>query len=236
MGMSLACAQVDDSDAGNATNVIGESNGESTAVNLDDETGFVAMFDGETLAGWRRINGEATYRVEDDCIVGDVGDGTPINTFLRTEAIYRDFEFRVDVKMDVPGNSGIQFRSQQGEPSDRIPDGRVFGYQNELDQRLDRRWTGGIYEEGRRGWLHPLEGDAFAEARAAFDIEDWNTIVIRAEGRHLRTWVNGVPCSDFVDEADEFLSEGFFALQVHSGAQGVIRWRNPRILVLNPQD
>lgn len=183
-----------------------------------DETGFEPLFNGETLEGWHKEGGEATYAVEDGCIVGRVGPGP--NTFLCTDETFSDFIFKAEVKLDVPGNSGIQFRSHVRD------NGRVYGYQCEIDPS-SRAWSGGIYDEGRRGWLYPLEGHE--EARKAFKLDDWNEYVIKAKGNRLQTWVNGVPCADYVDTGDEADSEGFIALQVHSGKQGQIRWRNLRI-------
>jgi len=184
------------------------------------EKGFVPLFDGRTLEGWKKAGGGATYRVDDGSIVGEVGPGP--NTFLCTEKTYRDFILKLEVKLDVPGNSGIQFRSHQREG-----DGRVYGYQCEIDPSA-RAWSGGIYDEGRRGWLYPLENDE--KARKAFKLDGWNEYVIEAVGPSLKTWVNGVPCATLADDAD---AEGFIALQVHSGKQGRIRWRNIRIKVLN---
>lgn len=176
---------------------------------------FVMLFDGTSLDGWHKVGGQATYRVEDGCIVGVVGPGP--NTFLRTDATYSDFELRVDLRLDVKGNSGIQFRSHQKES------GQVYGYQCEIDPS-DRSWSGGVYDEGRRGWIASLEHDVVA--RSAFRVDDWNEYVIRAVGSHIQTWVNGVPCTDFTDDAD---AEGFIALQVHSGNAGQIRWKNIRL-------
>jgi len=180
----------------------------------------LVLFDGQTLDGWRKVGGGATYRVEDGTIVGEVGPGP--NTFLRTERTFADFALMLEVKLDVPGNSGIQFRSHQRD-GDGDGDGVVYGYQAEIDPS-PRSWSGGIYDESRRGWLAPLEGDE--AARAAFRVDGWNEYVIRAVGDHLQTWVNGVPCADLVDDAD---AEGFIALQVHGGERGRIRWRNIRI-------
>ena len=90
----------------------------------------------------------------------------------------------------------------------------------------DRSWSGGIYDEGRRGWLAPLKGVEKAAARAAFRRQGWNEYVIRAVGNRLQTWVNGVPCALLLDDAD---ADGLLALQVHSGAKGKIRWRNIRV-------
>ncbi len=182
----------------------------------DGEAGFVSLFDGTSLEGWQKVGGGATYKVEGDTIVGEVGPGN--NTFLRTEADYDDFILKLDVKLDVPGNSGIQFRSHQREK-----DGRVFGYQCEIDPS-PRAWTAGIYDESRRGWLFPLTNHP--EAQKAFRINDWNAFVIKARGPLIKTSVNGIPCADLIDTAD---LEGFIALQVHSGKEGRIRWKNIRL-------
>lgn len=96
-------------------------------------------------------------------------------------------------------------------------------YQCEIDPS-PRAWTAGVYDEGRRGWLFPLTG--LAEAQKAFKPADWNEFTIQAIGPNIKTWLNGVPCADLVDTAD---LEGFIALQVHSGKEGQIRWRNLRI-------
>lgn len=187
-----------------------------------DAEGFIPLFDGKTIAGWRKAGGGATYWVEDGCIVGKVGPGS--NTFLCTEKEFGDFILKVEAKFDVPGNSGIQIRSHQR------PDGRVYGYQCEIDPS-DRAWSGGIYDEARRGWLAKLDNNE--EARKAFKRDDWNEFTIQAEGRRIRTWINGVPCVDFTDEGDQADLTGFIALQVHAGKQGQIRWRNIRIKILD---
>lgn len=182
-----------------------------------DDTGFVPLFDGKSLDGWKKVGGGATYEIDGDTIVGRVGPGP--NTFLRTEKTYGDFVFKCEVKLEVPGNSGIQVRSHQ-QPG---PNGRVFGYQCEIDPS-QRRWTGGIYDEGRRGWLFPLQG--LPAAQQAYQAGEWNQFVVECRGPSIRTTVNGVPCADLLDAMD---LEGFIALQVHSGKEGVIRWRNIQI-------
>lgn len=191
------------------------------------DEGFKTIFDGRTLDGWRRADGKASgkmeFKVDDGAIVGTCVPGET-NGFLCTEKTYRDFIFTCDVKFDVPGNSGIQFRSRQREQ-----DGRVYGYQCEIDQG-ERRYSGGIYDEARRAWLFPLWGEAYAEARKAFKHGEWNRFTIKARGRRLQTWVNGVPCADYTDtDPEHFTPEGFIALQVHGGKEGQIRWRNLRI-------
>ena len=183
-----------------------------------------SLFNGEDLKGWTKRGGEATFKVEDGCIVGTHGPGA--NTFLCTTRSYEDFELELEFKWDRPGNSGIQFRSHL-----RPEDGVVEGYQCELDPS-DRGWTCGIYYEGPRGWLAPL--DQSPQARAARRLNDWNEIRIRAKGAHLQTWLNGVPCADLLDRQGD--RSGFIALQVHSGGTGVMRWRNITLRRLSASD
>ncbi|MDO4558626.1 MAG: DUF1080 domain-containing protein, partial [Planctomycetia bacterium] len=81
-----------------------------TAMAQDNEDGFVSLFDGETLNGWTKKGGPATYRVEDGCIVGERQPGAT-NTFLCTEKEFGNFILKLDFRVEIPGNSGVQFRS-----------------------------------------------------------------------------------------------------------------------------
>ena len=195
------------------------------------DKGFTPLLNGKDLTGWTRVQGTAEYKVEGDAIVGVCNPKDKANTFLRTDKTYADFVLACEVKVEMPGNSGIQFRSQEPSGEQKT----VFGYQCEIDHRPDRRWTGGIYEEGRRGWLYPLADAAKkthperAFAGQAYKFGEWNTLVIQAKGNRLQTWVNGVAVADVTDTAPEALASGFIGLQVHAGPQGTIRWKNPRI-------
>lgn len=194
------------------------------------EQEFKPLFNGKDLDGWEVVGGDAAFSVVDGEIVG-VCKNTTKNTFLRTKKRYDDFEFRCQFKWDTPGNSGIQYRSHQRPSSDEREPGRVYGYQFELDSSA-RAWSGGLYEEGRRGWIINLEGDdeQNTQKRAAVKLDDWNDVVIECKGNRIRTWLNGVNIVNYKDEDPGWaLTEGFFALQVHSGGSGQFRWRNLRI-------
>lgn len=180
------------------------------------------LFNGQDLSGWRQLNGTAPFVVEGDAIVGTTVTGSP-NSFLATEKTYGDFIFECEVKQDVaPTNSGIMFRALS-KPD--YMNGRVHGYQMEIDPGA-RAWTGGIYDEARRGWLFP--GDLNPAAQKAYVYGEWNRIRIEAIGPSLRTWINGVPVAHVVDD---LTPAGFIALQVHSASVSgrKIAWRNLRI-------
>lgn len=182
---------------------------------------WTALFNGKDFTGWKQLNGKAKYAVEDGVVVGTTVRGTP-NSFMATEKMYGDFILELEFWVDPEMNSGIQIRSNS------LPgykDGRVHGYQVEIDPS-ERAWSGGIYDEARRGWLYPLDQNPVG--RTAFKNNQWNHYRVEAIGNSIRTWVNGVPCADLIDDVT---SEGFIALQVHSirdsdpeGKQ--IRWKN----------
>lgn len=183
----------------------------------------VHLFDGATIDGWIQRGGKAVYRVENGEIIGVSTKGEP-NSFLCTSRDYADFILELEVKVDANLNSGIQFRSLS-KPD--YQNGRVHGYQFELDPS-DRGWTGGIFDEGRKGWLADLShNDA---ARFSFKPGDWNAVRIEAVGNRLRTFVNGIPAADLIDDTT---ASGFIALQVHSVPDPYVgkevRFRNIRI-------
>ncbi len=171
-------------------------------------TGWVYLFDGKTLNGWKRLAGTAEYSVENGMIVGTTVLHSG-NTFLATEKEYGNFILELDVKIEsVNGNSGIQTRSHY-DPSGHNGKGLVYGRQVEVDPS-SRKWSGGIYDEGRREWLYPLALNTTAQN--AFKSNKFNHYKIECIGNEMKTWLNGVPAAYLVDTID---NKGFIALQVH---------------------
>lgn len=206
------------------------------------EQGFKPLFDGKTLNGWVQRGGEAKYTVTDGIIVGTSVPDTP-NSFLCTDRDYADFVLELEFKVDPILNSGIQIRSQAFEEETtvkikrpdgsinerKVPAGRVHGYQIEIDPS-DRAWTGGIYDEARRGWLFDLKDSPAAQK--AFLQGEWNHIKVEAIGSSIKTWLNGVPAAVL---QDDMTLSGFIALQVHGVGNNpervgkTVSWRNVRI-------
>ena len=193
------------------------------------------LFNGRDLAGWVQRGGSARYEVQHGEVVGTSVPKTA-NSFLCTDRAYTNFVLELEFKVATNLNSGIQIRSEC--PPDareitidgkviKIPAGRVHGYQVEIDPS-DRAWTGGIYDESRRGWLNDLKGNE--AARKAFKQSAWNHFRIEARGASIKTWLNGVPAADL---NDGLTPSGFIALQVHGVGDKVealqVRWRKIRI-------
>nr|WP_261395154.1 DUF1080 domain-containing protein [Membranihabitans marinus] len=190
---------------------------------------WVPLFNGENFDGFTKLNGTAKYHVEEGQMVGVSETGTP-NTFMATEKMYGDFILEFEVRVDARLNSGVQIRSNS-IPSYR--NGRVHGYQVEIDPS-SRAYSGGIYDEARRGWIYPLSRNP--KGRAAFNTGGWNAYRVEAIGPSIRVWINGVNTANLIDD---MTAEGFIGFQVHGigdnkdkeGAE--VRWRNIRISTTN---
>lgn len=185
-----------------------------------------SLFNGKDLQGWHPVGGEAVFEVVDGCIETYPALQGP-NSFLATDKAYGDFILEYEFMADEGANSGVQLRSHLNE------EGKVYGYQIEIDTGLLRRWTGGIYDEGRRCWLYPLSFNQ--PARDAYRPGEWNKGRVEFVGSRLRSFINGVPCADMIDDAD---ASGFIALQSHTQKPELkdkaVRFRNIRILTGNP--
>ncbi len=185
--------------------------------------GFVALFDGKTLDGWKNPYTWGESKVVD----GEIHLTGDKKFFVITEKTYSDFVFEGEVLLP-PGkaNSGFIFRGQV-EPN------KVFGYQCEVDGDAKRAWSGGLYDEGRRMWfVSPIKGDAASEAafkqRAGdtFKRDDWNSYRITCKGKSIKIEVNGVVTTDIEDDKD---SSGVIAIQHHGEKGQTYKFRNLRI-------
>ena len=189
---------------------------------------WISLFDGKSLNGWKKAVGGAEYEAKDGAIIGTTVPSSP-NSFLVTDKEYDDFVLELEVKIDdTTSNSGVQLRSHLDAAANNGK-GKVYGYQYELDPS-SRKWTAGIYDEGRRDWLYPLTLNPAAQT--AFKIHAFNKVKVECFHHNIRTWINGQPAAYLVDTFDK---NGFIGLQVHAvnkpeDAGKKIFFRNIRIM------
>jgi hypothetical protein len=177
------------------------------------ESGWVPLFNGRDLAGWRAYGAEK-WVVEDGEIVGESTAGK--YGYLTTEKTHGDFLLRVRFKCDGEGNYGVFLRSRITGEGQYGPD--IEGTQVEVDPK---RHTGGIYESGGRGWVAlPTE-----EGERAVKPRDWNDLEIAIEGKHVVTRLNGIQIVDYYDPAPRFM-EGVVGLQLHTGGGARVHWKD----------
>lgn len=184
---------------------------------------FVPLFDGKTLTGWK--NPYEWGKVE--VVNGEIHLTGEKKFFVVTEKTYGDFIFEGDILLpEGQANSGFMFRAH-------VAKNKVFGYQAEVDGSPDRKWSGGLYDEGRRMWfISPIKGNKESEAafraRAgdAFKRNDWNTYRIECRGSHIKIFVNGVLTTDVEDDKD---ASGVIAIQHHGEKGQTYKFRNLKI-------
>lgn len=185
------------------------------------DAGWVDLFNGEDLAGWKNPYEWGDAKVVDG-VIELTGDK---KFFLTTEKQFSDFVLEAQIMLPAEGkaNSGIMYRCH-------VEKNKVFGYQAECDP-TERAWSGGLYDEGRRKWLAPTktpEGLKIKLVRAPQG--EWMSYKIKCVGDHLQVWVNGQQTTDYHDDVD---AKGHFGLQHHGEKGQTYRFRNLRIKEIN---
>ncbi len=182
---------------------------------------WVSLFNGSDLSGWRKV-GQERWEVVDGAIYGQ--GITKEYGYLVTEKSYRDFHLSLRFKCDADGNSGVYIHTAFEGDSPRI----VAGRQIEIDRTLGHH-TGGIYGDGK-GWI------AWPSPQYETVIRpyDWNDMLIQVEGNHYVVDLNGIRVLDFTYPSPG-AEEGPIALQLHSGGQGRMRFKDIYVRDLSGQ-
>jgi hypothetical protein len=167
----------------------------------------VAIFDGKTFNGWE--GDQKIFRIQDNAIVGgSLKDKIARNEFLCTTKSYGDFELRLKVRLlgGDSANAGIQFRTK------RIPnDSEVSGFQADVGQG----YWGSLYDESRR--KKTLKAPDAATIKEIVKAGEWNDYTIRADGKHITLWLNGVQTVDYMEDDPAIDSTGVVCVQIHAG-------------------
>ncbi len=197
--------------------------------------GFAPLFDGKTLAGWKNPYewGKA------EAVEGEIRLTAEKKFFLVTEKSYTDFIFEGEVLLpEGNANSGFMFRAH-------VERNKVFGYQAEVDGSETRKWSGGLYDEGRRAWFISPRNNAAKDAPEAdkaackesieafrkragesFKRREWNKYRITCQGKKIKIEVNGTVTSEVEDTVD---ASGPVGIQHHGEKGQTYRFRNLRI-------
>lgn len=180
------------------------------------ESGWVPLFNGKDLTGWKN-NGQEKWVVENETIYCE----STANKYgyLTTEKAYKNFDLRLKFKGEAEGNSGVFLHAKiTGMNTETGPD--IQGMQVEVDPSIGKH-TGGLYESGGREWVAmPSAG-----SEKALKPGQWNELEARVQDNHIATYLNGVKISDFRDPKPTF-TEGVIALQIHTGGGVKMRWKD----------
>jgi hypothetical protein len=184
----------------------------TTTLVAADKAKPIALTDGKSFKGWVGDTNK-TWRIVDGAFVGGtLTERVPRNEFLRSERSFTNFVLRVKFKLvGTEGfvNGGVQIRSQQAVR----PPNEMVGYQCDIGDG----WWGALYDETRRNKVLIKPDPAAVEK--ALKKGEWNEYEIRAEGKRIRTWINGVAMVDYTEPDDTIPQHGLLGLQVHGGGK-----------------
>jgi Domain of Unknown Function (DUF1080) len=173
---------------------------------------WVSLWNGKDLSGWKK-QGNEKWVVEDGAIYGE--GVTKEYGYLATEKTYKDFHLSLRFKCEADGNSGVYIHTRFDGDTAKV----VGGRQVEIDRHIGRH-TGGLYGDGK-GWIvWPAP-----ELETVIDPTGWNDLLILVEGNRYRTYLNGVQMIDFTYPSPAS-TDGVIALQLHSGGEGRMRFKD----------
>ena len=163
--------------------------------------GWVSMFDGKTLDGWKANEHPESWSVKNGAIVGD---GVASHLFWMTREC-ENCEFRAEVKLNHSGNSGMYFRTAFGP-------GFPKGYEAQVENTSpDPQKSGSLY-----GICRVTE--------QLIQDDTWWTQHIIFQGNHVIIKINDKVVTDCTDPQSRY-TKGYFALQQHNQGS-VVQYRN----------
>ena len=171
--------------------------------------GWVPLFDGRSLAGWKAAENPATFRVENGEIVVR---GPRAHLFYDGPVMnhsFRDFELRLEVLTKPGANSGVYLRTAY-QPTDWPS----HGYEVQVNNsHTDWRRTGSLY--------------GVQDTRDARPDDTWVAMHAIVRGRRIRVLVDGRQVVDYTEPADSAtrLTGGTIALQGHD-PESEVHYRN----------
>jgi 3-keto-disaccharide hydrolase len=170
------------------------------------EKGWIEMFNGKTLEGWKANERPEAWTVKDGAIVGD-GDASHLFWMVRE---CENCEFKADVKISDGGNSGMYFRTAFGP-------GFPKGYEAQVNSsHKDPKRTGSLYNF-KNVYEQLVPPDT------------WFSQHIIAQGNHITIKVNDKTVVDYVEDKNTYV-KGYLALQQHNKGS-VVMYKN---LVMKP--
>jgi hypothetical protein len=172
------------------------------------------LMDGKTLAGWHTV-GHGKWAVEDGAFVGRANK-EKLYGLLFSDKTFKDFTVRLKFKC-LGGDSGFYIRTIFKEPD------QAHGLQVQVGPL--NSGTGGIYESYGRAWL--VKPTAEAEKKV-LKPEQWNDMTIAAHGGDVVIHVNGIKTAEL--KGDKGRPEGHFALQMHSGCEMTVFFKEIEML------
>lgn len=195
----------------------------NTLTSAEVDSGWHLLFDGKSFDGWKASDAPGTFSIADGAILVK----GPRSHLFYTGPVgghdFKNFELSVEVMTKPQANSGVYFHTEWQETG-----WPAKGYEVQVNNsHSDPSRSAGLW--GIKANLETVAKD-----------NEWFTMVIRVEGRHIVTSVNGQTVIDFTEPepwappaslSGRRIAHGTFALQGHDPGSE-IHYRNIKVRVL----
>lgn len=176
------------------------------------EEGFVTLFNGKSMEGWKVSENPDTFKLVDGAMVAKgklahafyVGDAKP----------FVNFELKLDVMTRAKANGGVYFHTKWQEKG--FP---AAGFECQVNEtHSDPKKTGSLYNIKNVMDVSPVKDDEWWEYQI---IVKGKTVTISVNGKVVTEWTQR-------ENSRKKLSAGTFALQAHDPGSEV-HYKNIRV-------
>ena len=192
--MATACSAP--RNTSNPTTMNTDSTTNTTATQSSD--GWISLFDGQTLNGWRTYQNKPTeaWHVQDGVLhcTGNETYKSDLQVDLITAEKYENFDFSIDWKISPKGNSGIMYLVQETAPAayETGPEYQLIDDANFPEKLEDWQTTAANYA------MHP------APAAKPAPVGEWNNTRIVVNNSRVEHWLNGTKVVEYTLGSDEW--------------------------------
>ncbi|MDA1015897.1 MAG: DUF1080 domain-containing protein [Planctomycetota bacterium] len=181
------------------------------------DAGWISLFDGKSLDGWKASENKASWKVTDGALVCQ---GTRSHLFyMGDDKPFKNFEFQTEV-MTTPGsNAGIYFHTKYQETG-----WPKYGFEAQVNiTHGDAKKSGSLY--GVVNVANPPAKD-----------NEWHTEYIKVEGKRIIIKINDKVVVDYTEPKDHkpgkdftrAIDQGTFAFQAHD-PKSKVHFRNVKV-------
>jgi len=193
---------------------------------LPEDDGWIPLFNGKNLDGWKASENQGTFTVKDGELVVYGNRSHLFYVGPVNRATFKDFEFTADVKTTKGANSGIYFHTEYQET-----DWPRKGYECQVNTtHSDRKKTGGLY----------AVQDVIDNAPSKDD--QWFNYYIKVQGKHVVIKIDGKTTVDWTEPEGwtppqgmdgRRIGQGTFAIQGHD-PKSLVYFKNIKVRPLSP--
>ena len=160
--------------------------------------GWIRLFDGHTLFGWKTNNERLNWSVKNGVITAETADAANAGLLVSTTR-FANYELRCDVRVEKGGNSGIFLRTAKNPK-----DPGIDCYELNMCDSKPTYATASLVK--RANPAKPILGDG-----------EWHTYHVSLLGPQVVVKFDGEKVLEYTDDSEKPLTSGYLGLQMNGG-------------------